>query len=219
MGEPLISDAEFRATTFVVIDFEATTPAGHRPEPIDVAAIYLRTEDSRLVESGRFSALMRPPDHAPLTRFDTAQTGIAPRMLADQPPAGEVLAMLDAALPDPPLLLVAHNAATEAGILYDYADQCPRLATTHFLDTVRLARAAYPQLPSHSLDILMQHLGIPRPIDRHRALPDAEITVHLFARLLADGARAAVWTTLAHLRWIAGYEPKAARPRQELLFE
>lgn len=219
MGEPLIHDPEFRATTFVVIDFEATTPAGHRPEPIDVAAICLRTKDCRLVESGRFCALMRPPDHAPLTRFDTEQTGIVPRMLADRPPAGEVLAVLDTALPDPPVLLVAHNAATEAGILHDHADHCPRLATTHFLDTVRLARAAYPQLPSHSLDILMQHLRIPRPTDRHRALPDAEITVHLFARLLADGARAGVWTTLARLRWMGGYEPKAARPRQELLFE
>jgi len=176
-------------------------------------------EDSRLVKPDRFSALMRPPDHARFTRFDTEQTGITPRMLADRPPAGKVLAMLDTALPGPPLLLVAHNAATEAGILYDYADYCPRLSTTDFLDTVRLARVAYPQLPSHRLDTLIQHLGIPRPIDRHRALPDVEITVQVFARLVADTARAGVWTTLAHLRRIGGYEPKAARPRQELLFE
>ena len=37
MGQLL--DDESRATTFVVIDFEGTTPAGHRPEPIEVAAI------------------------------------------------------------------------------------------------------------------------------------------------------------------------------------
>jgi DNA polymerase III epsilon subunit-like protein len=219
MGDPLITDAEFGATTFVVIDFEATTPTGYRPEPIDVAAISLRMESGRRVESRRFSALMRPPDHAPITRFDTEQTGITSRMLAGKPSAGEVLAKLDAALPEPPFLLVAHNAATEAGILYDYADHCPRLATTDFLDTVRLARAAYPQLPSHRLDTLIQHLGIPRPIDRHRALPDVEITVQLFARLVVDSAHAGLWTTLAHLRRIGGYEPKAARPRQEVLFE
>ncbi len=218
MGDPLLTDAEFGATTFVVIDFEATTPTGYRPEPIDVAAISLRMENGQPVESGRFSALMRPPDHAPITRFDTEQTGITPRMVAGQPSAGEVLANLDAALAEPPLLLVAHNAATEAGILYDYADHCPRLATTDFLDTVRLARASYPQLPSHRLDMLIQHLGIPRPTDRHRALADVEITLQLFARLVTDNARSGLWTTLAHLRRIGAYEPKAARPRQEILF-
>ena len=33
----LTHDPEYRATTFIVIDFEATTPKGYRPEPIEVA--------------------------------------------------------------------------------------------------------------------------------------------------------------------------------------
>jgi Exonuclease len=91
----LTSDEEFRATTFVVIDFESTTPAGHRTEPTEVAAIQLRVRDTRLIEIGRFCALMKPPEHAPVTRFDTKQTGITPWMVAHQPPASEVLADLD----------------------------------------------------------------------------------------------------------------------------
>lgn len=218
MVEPLIHDPEFRATTFVVIDFEATTPVGHRPEPIEVAALCMQTEGGRLVESDRFCTLIRPPDHAPVTYFDTQQTGIVAAMLAGQPPAGEVLSALDCRLPDCPLLLVAHNAATEAGILHDYAGYCPRLATTHLLDTVKLARTVYPSLRSHGLDALMEHLQIPCPADRHRALPDVEVAVHLFGRLLADGARDH-WPTLARLRWMGDYEPKSVRPRQESLFE
>jgi DNA polymerase III subunit epsilon len=35
----LTHDPEYRATTFIVIDFEATTPKGYRPEPIEVAAL------------------------------------------------------------------------------------------------------------------------------------------------------------------------------------
>lgn len=218
MGD-LTSDDEFRATTFVVIDFESTTPAGHRPEPIDVATIHLRVRDGRLVETGCFAALMRPPEHAPVTRFDTEQTGITPQMVACQPPAGEVLAALDFELTQPPYLLVAHNAPTEAGILHDYRDHCPRLAHTDFLDTVRLARAAYPELPSHRLDVLMAHLQIPRPINRHRALPDTTITARLFTRLLADGASTQKWSTLRQLRQIGGYRARAGLPRQEALFD
>ncbi len=65
----LTDDGDFRATCFLVIDFETTTPTGHRPEPVDVAMLALRLRAGRLVETSRFTALMRPPVHAPVTRF------------------------------------------------------------------------------------------------------------------------------------------------------
>jgi DNA polymerase III subunit epsilon len=207
-------DEEFRETTFLVVDFEGTTPRGRRPEPIDVAALQLRWRDRRLREVERFSALMCPPEHAPVTSFDTAQTGITPRMVAGQPRAAEVLGALDVTLTTPPYVLVAHHAPTEAGILFDYREHCPRLAGTSFLDTVRLARIVYPTLTSHRLDMLLQYLGIPRPHDRHRALPDVEVTVEVFLRILADGR----WDSLRQLYAAGGYRAKAAQPRQQELF-
>ncbi|MGW5161189.1 exonuclease domain-containing protein [Nonomuraea wenchangensis] len=47
--------------------------------------------------------------------------------------------------------------------------------------TVKLARLAYPELPRHNLDALLRHLRIPRPADRHRALPDVLVTVAVLA--------------------------------------
>ena len=38
----LTGDPAFLATTFVVIDFETTTPAGHPAQPVEVAALALR---------------------------------------------------------------------------------------------------------------------------------------------------------------------------------
>ena len=38
----LTEDPAFLATTFVVIDFESTTPAGYPAQPIEVAALALR---------------------------------------------------------------------------------------------------------------------------------------------------------------------------------
>jgi DNA polymerase-3 subunit epsilon len=219
VAEHLSDDDEFTSTTFVIIDFETTTPTGRRPEPIDVASVALRWQQGAFIETGRFSALIQPPAHAPVTRFDTEQTGITAAMVADQPPAPEVLAALDATLDDDhPRLLVAHNAPIEAGLLYDYRAHCARLALTPLLDTVRLARVIYPDLDTHRLDALLHHLQIHRPPDRHRALPDVEATAKVFERIIADGTRAGTWRSVAELRSDAGYTPRAVEPIQESLF-
>lgn len=220
MAGTLTDDELFAMTTFHVIDFETTTPRGYRPEPIEVAVISVRTSGAQLTETARFTALMRPPGHAPVTPFDTAQTGITPHMVATRPPAPEVLAQLDGLLSAAqPSLLVAHHAPAEASVLYDYRQHCPHLAATHLLDTVRLARAVYPGLRSHGLDALMSALDIPRPPDRHRALADVQVTVQLFQLLAVAGTEAGLWSTLRQLRKTAGYEAKAAMPRQEALFD
>jgi DNA polymerase III subunit epsilon len=76
----------------------------------------------------------------------------------------------------------------------------------------------YPDLFSHRLDALINHLGIRRPADRHRALPDVEITVEVFTRLIDEGANAGRWRTLRQIREAGLYEAKGGRPEQEALF-
>ena len=83
-----------------------------------------------------------------------------------------MLTELDARFDDHPTMLVAHNAATEARILYDHREHCPRLARTELLDTVRLGRDRYPDLDRHTLDELAAHLRIvvpARPASGHAA--------------------------------------------------
>ncbi|MED7924582.1 exonuclease domain-containing protein [Nonomuraea sp. LP-02] len=70
------------------------------------------------------------------------------------------------------------------------------LAGIPLLCTVKLARLAYPELPRHNLDALLRHLRIPRPADRHRALPDVLVTVAVLRAILRTGAEAGAWTTL-----------------------
>lgn len=218
MAQHLTRDPGFAATTFVVIDFETTTPAGFRPEPIEVAALALRPASGRMAEVFRFDALMRPPAHAPITVFDAEQTHITSAMVVGQPPAATILGGLDACLTAPPYLLVAHHAPTEAGILYDHRSCCPRLAATALLDTVRIARTLYPELHSHRLDVLLDHVHITRPARRHRAMPDVEATAELFVQLIDAGSANGAWRTLHDLTAIAGYAAKAAQPRQDALF-
>jgi hypothetical protein len=75
VGGSLLADEDFRATTFHVIDFEATTPRGYRPERIEVAVISLSLSGAGLAETARFTELMCPPGHAPIGPLDTSQTG------------------------------------------------------------------------------------------------------------------------------------------------
>lgn len=215
----LSTDPQFRATTFVVIDFEATTPTGHSPEPIEVAAMTLRFAGTTPREIGAFESLMRPPAHAPVTRFDTEQTGITPQMVHDQPAAEVVLAQLDQLLTDPPYLLVAHNASVEGNLIYARRDACPLLAHTHLLDTVKLSRLLLPDLPHHSLDWLISHFGIARPPDRHRAMADVRVTVAVLWRLVALADQRGDPNDLAALVAVAGHPAKATKPVQETIFD
>jgi DNA polymerase-3 subunit epsilon len=214
----LWDDPDFQRTTYVVIDFEGTTPKGHRPEPIEVAALALKVRDRRLTETARFEALIQPPAHAPVTAFDSGQTGITPAMVTGQPPAADVLARLDARMTEPPYLLVAHHATTEAGFLFDYRQDCPVLAGTDLLDTIHLAKAAHPGLSSYSLDPLLAHLQIPTRPGRHRAMPDVELTAGLFTRLIDQGPASGSWSTISQLRACALRRAKANQPAQDSLF-
>lgn len=213
---------ELDGTTFIVIDFEALTPAGRSLEPVEVAAIALACRGGRLAETGRFTELMRPPADVPVTGEFTRITAITAGMLSGSRPACEVMADLEAQFMIPGRCrLVAHSAPTEAGLLAGQRDHCPRLAATPLLDTVRLARAAAPGLTSYRLDSVLAYYGVPRPPDRHRALPDTEVTAVIFARLLADGASAPGWAALTDLDAAAGRppaSPRAVPPVQDPLF-
>ncbi|MGH3548168.1 MAG: 3'-5' exonuclease [Pseudonocardiaceae bacterium] len=210
MGQRLIT--ALREVTPVVIDFEYTTPKGAAPEPIEIAVQALRVREGTLERAARWEALMRPPRHAELTTFDTNQTGITPAMLADRLPAGDVLAELDRRFTAGPYLLVAHHAPTEARLLSDYREHCPHLARIDLLDTVRLARDLYPELPKHGLDDLLRHLHIPSPRHRHRAMADVQATTDLFIHMITVSD----WADLRQLRTLAGYTAPAARQQTAL---
>lgn len=219
----VLTDPGFAAITWIVIDFEALTPAGRSPEPIEVAAIAGRfTAEGEWTETDRFHSLMRPPEDIPVTSFARAQTGITEQMLAWQPPADYVMAALDARLSSPPYRLVAHSAHTEGTLIAGQRHHCPGLAATKLLCTVKLSRLAFPELDNHKLDTVVRFLHIPIPAVRHRAMPDAELTVQVFRSALAAGQQRHLWTNLQDIEAAAGVarrNPAVRAPRkQDTLF-
>jgi len=215
----LAGDPAFTATTFVVIDFEATTPTGYPAQPIEVAVLALRYGDSGWKETGRGTSLIRPPEFAPVTPADTAQTGLTADQLSTAPAPAEALGALDRRFTgDARYLLVAQHAATEANIIYNQREHCPTLARIDLLDTIPLAKHCVPGLVNYRLDTLLAHFEIAQPADRHRAGADVDVTAQVFLQLIALAQDNDRVESLADLVKIAGRTAKCNTPIQSELF-
>jgi DNA polymerase-3 subunit epsilon len=214
----LTEDPAFLATTFVVIDFEATTPAGYPAQPVEVAALAVRYRQRAWERAGTSTSLIRPPVFAPVTPADTAQTGLMPEQLSQAPVPAEALGALDRRFTAGPYLLVAQHAATEAGIIYNQREHCPALARTDFIDTIPLARQIVPGLPNYKLDTLLAHFSIKRPADRHRAGADVEVTAQVFFRLIRAADEMPQFSDLAALVKTAGRTARCNVPAQGQFF-
>ncbi|MEV4173316.1 3'-5' exonuclease [Nonomuraea sp. NPDC049709] len=209
----LYGEVAFARHTYLVIDFEGLTPAGRPAVPVEVAVLALRVAADGLAESWRFESLIAPPPGMAVTSYDMRLTGITAAMLATAAGPEQVMAELDRRLTAPPYRLVAHHAPTEAGIIAHQRRHCPALAGVPLLDTVRLARALYPELSSHRLDALVRYLRIEPPARRHRAMPDVLATACLFERLVADGGRTGRWRALGDLDRVGGLAPRRPASR------
>ena len=215
----LTEDPAFLATTFVVIDFETTTPAGYPAQPIEVAALALRYRQRAWARVGTSTSLIQPPAFAPVTPADTAQTGLTPEQLKQAPAPAEALGALDRRFTaGTPYLLVAQHAATEANVIHNQREHCPALARIDFLDTIPLARQIVPDLPNYKLDTLLAHFSISQPADRHRACADVEVTAQVFFQLIRAADEIPQFSDLAALVKSAGRTAKCNIPVQGQFF-
>jgi DNA polymerase-3 subunit epsilon len=216
-SSPDLDRQRLAEVTFIVADFETVTPAKRPPEPIELAAMRI-TPGLRIDQQFRANWLIKPPDGAPLTAFDTRQTGIREEDLYNKPPVTVILKEFEALVCNEQAvlstILVAHNASYEANIIWRFAEICPALAALPFVDTIALAKQFFPDLHSYRLDALAQHFSLPIPHNRHRALPDVQLTVQILLRLIhlyLEKKPAATVADLRHLAGIARKEPPAAQ--------
>ena len=166
-------------TRIAVIDFETTgiSPAmGDRATEVAIVMM----EGGRVVD--RFQSLMNAGVRIP--SFITQLTGITNAMVADAPPAAQVMAEAGRFVGDVPM--VAHNASFDRKFWVEELARAGLDAPQPFACTVLLSRRLYPQAPSHRLGALADFHRLPRTGQAHRALADAEMAAALLARIQAD---------------------------------
>lgn len=175
-------NARIEEASFIVLDFE-TTGEFTLPYPIELAA--KKISPGMVVDPDfEINSFIRPPKTIPVTPFISKLTGINQEDVDDAPLPEQVISSLNDALAGKPAVLVAHHAPFDSSVLKRHIDFCPNAAPAPFLCTVKLSRKLVPGLPSYKLDSVAEAFDIDIPEDRHRAMPDVNITLEALLRLL-----------------------------------
>jgi DNA polymerase III epsilon subunit family exonuclease len=164
--------------SYLALDFETTGlyPAIHRV--VEIGALRFRLgQDGEPIEEARFASLVDPG--VPIPDDARAIHGISNADLSGAPPfstvASALLTLAEGSV------IVAHNASFDLSFLdAELGRLGMRRASGETVDTVVLARRAFPGLKSYKLGALASALGI-TPGLQHRALDDAWTCMHIYA--------------------------------------
>ena len=168
-----------RADTVIVLDFETTglSPNGG-DRAIEIGAV--RIEKGKVCE--RYQSLMNPGKRVP--SFIEEYTGISNAMLKTAPPCKTVMTEFADFVED--FDMVAHNASFDSRFLMAECGRIKRNPSGEFACSMLASRRLYPDAPNHKLGTLVAFHRLPTDGTFHRALADAEMTAHLWLKMLTD---------------------------------
>lgn len=190
---------------YTVLDIETTGLDPSFDEIIEVSAIRVRSG----VISDAFTSLVKPSE--PISDFIIELTGITNEMLDTAPPISDVLPLFVRFIGND--VIVGHNVNFDINFLYDQADALGLAPfCNNFVDTMRLARKLFPELPNHKLGTLAKHFKIQQS-DAHRAAADCEVTNSIYRCIVQHISDCSI--DLASLFAKKHYECKAANIHAE----
>jgi DNA polymerase III epsilon subunit family exonuclease len=161
------------ALTFVAFDFETT---GFSPTAGDKIIEFgaVKFKDGTVIDT--FQALVDPQRLIPEQAGSVS--GISDDMVRGKPTAAKVLPEFVRFIGD--AVLIAHNADFDMGFLRAaLQDAGMPLLPNLVIDTLALARKAFPGLRAYKLQALVSHLNLP-PNQAHRALDDSQMCMKVF---------------------------------------
>lgn len=158
---------------YTLLDLE-TTGYGPYSDIIEVAMVKIRANE--VLET--FQSLVKPPD--PISDEISELTGISNNMLTDAPAIEDIIKSIQTFLNGD--IIVAHNANFDINLLYDAISNHLEIDFSNdFVDTLRIARKAYPQLSNHRLSYLAENIPLENK-NKHRALSDCFATYELLKK-------------------------------------
>jgi polyribonucleotide nucleotidyltransferase len=160
---------------FVVVDTETTGTDPKMSDLLEVAAI--RVQGGHILD--RWSTLVNPQR----TIVGNQMHGISDADVDGAPSPREAAETFIAFAGR--ATIVGHSVGFDLGFLEAARGDGYRFEAGRYLDTLVLAREAYPGLESYRLGDLTKFFGIEQPTN-HRALPDAEATANLLLHFAGD---------------------------------
>lgn len=163
----------------VVIDFETTGLSPNLGDrTIEVGAVLVH--NNQIVD--RFQSLMNPEMR--ISPVIENLTGINNKMLSTAPKAKEVMGQLKTFIDNHQL--VAHNASFDSRFMDAEFNRIKHKRKNEFACSLLMARRIYPEAPNHKLETLVRYKNLKTDGVHHRALADAEMTAHLWIKLISD---------------------------------
>lgn len=168
------ADTILYAPDYIAVETETTGLDVDNDKIIEIGAV--RVHNGRIVD--RFQTVVNPECIIPLEIYTL--TGISPDEIKQAPgieaAIEEFALFLDETLP-----VVGHNVIFDLDVLQLAYWKGVRSADIKFIDTLSLARDAWPDLPHYSLRALIDYFDLPPHKQTHRALNDATAVAHLYA--------------------------------------
>jgi DNA polymerase-3 subunit epsilon len=119
-----------------------------------------------------------------ISTFIEDYTGITNKMLSKAPPIQDVIKNLAKFIQKHHL--VAHNASFDSRFLDAELNRISKRRQGEFACSMLAARRVYQDAPNHKLETLVRYKRLKTDGTHHRALADAEMTAHLWIRMIAD---------------------------------
>ncbi len=168
-----------------VLDYESTGAlAGYANEPWQIGLVSLK--GGKIDADSMFESLLRVDAHRPFNPHAPGRHGLLRDKIATAPSPQKLWPEIKHRLTDQPLC--AHNIATEKKFTRAAA---PMHRFGPWLDTLKIARKAWPGCPSYALGDLVTQLGLTQEIDAlclgrgvHDALYDAVASAKVLEHLL-----------------------------------
>jgi DNA polymerase-3 subunit epsilon len=176
------SEPDFPPPDFVVVDVETACARSSSICQIGIVAF----RDGREVLA--WESLVDPRDE--FSAFNTRIHGIAAHHVDGAPCFAQVHHIVDAYLSG--RLTVAHSSFDRHALARACAVHERDGIATRWIDSVTVARRAWPHLPNHKLGTLARHLGLDHR--HHDALSDARAAGHVVLHAIAEtGVALADW--------------------------
>lgn len=186
------------APDFVVIDVE--TSCSRVSSICQIGIVGFR--DGRV--AFEYETLLDPHDH--FSGFNTRIHGIAAEHVVGQPCFADVHAVVDDHLAG--RTTVAHSHFDKGALAAACRQHYRPMIETTWLDSVRVAKRAWPDLPSHRLNVLSAYLGVAHT--HHDALSDARAAGFVIVKAIEHtGMSLAEWLAPS-IRHRAGPAPRPA---------
>lgn len=179
-GKSLLSFPE----NYTVVDIETTGLSPDICEIIEISAIkYVNFE-----KVSSFSTLIKPQNR--ISYFITKLTGITNDMVKDAPDISTAILDFQGYIGKD--ILMGYNVNFDINFLYDNLMRCHNIPLTNdFVDVLRFARKALPDLKNRSQTTVAEYYGI-SAFGAHRAERDCEICNACYLKLKEENIFASV---------------------------